>query len=103
MTRAVAIRLAILVALVAWPTFFGRLSETDAERETIWLMLHQLYYLPFSWVGPPLFQSNAEVGLSVQPTGRAFAVFVYVLAFYVVVRIVDRRTIAHERRIERDR
>jgi len=32
--------------------------------------------------------------LVVQPTGRAFAVFFYVLLFYVVVRIVDRHALA---------
>jgi hypothetical protein len=39
----------------------------------------------------------------VQPTGRAFAAFVYVLLFYIVVRVVDRHNIAAERRIEGDR
>jgi hypothetical protein len=45
-------------------------------------------------VGPPLFQSDSAVGLVVQPTGRAFAIFFYVLLFYVVVRIVDRHKLA---------
>jgi hypothetical protein len=49
-------------------------------------------------VGPPLFQPDSEVGLLVQPTGRAFAVFFYVLLFYVVVRIVDRHTLASAHR-----
>ena len=88
MTRAIAIRLAILVLLLAWPTFFCWLSEADAGRGSIWQLLLQLYYLPFSWVGPPLFAPDSEVGFQVQPTGRAFAVFFYVLLFYIVVRIV---------------
>jgi len=81
--------------LVAWPVFFAWLSEADEGRSAIWSTLHQVYYLPFSWVGPPLFQSDSEAGLVVQPTGRAFAVFFYVLLFYVVVRIVDRHKLAN--------
>ena len=50
--------------------------------------------MPFSWVGPPLFTPDSDVGVLVQPTGRAFAVFFYVLWFYVIVRIVDRRKLA---------
>ena len=80
--------------LVAWPVFFAWLSEVDEGRRATWSTLHQVYYLPFSWVGPPLFQADSAVGLVVQPTGRAFAVFFYVLLFYVVVRIVDRHTLA---------
>ena len=94
MPRAVVIRLAILVALLAWPAFFTWLSEVDEGRRVAWSTLHQVYYLPFSWVGPPLFQSDSAVGLVVQPIGRAFAVFFYVLLFYVVVRIVDRHKLA---------
>ena len=94
MPRAIAIRLAILVAILVWPAFFSWLSEFDEERGSIWLALQQVYYLPFSWVGPPLFTSDSDVGVLVQPTGRAFAVFFYVLWFYVIVRIVDRRKLA---------
>jgi hypothetical protein len=94
MPRAIAIRLAILVTILAWPAFFAWLSELDRERELIWLALHRFYYLPFSWVGPPLFTADSDAGFSVQPTGRAFAVFFYVLWFYVIIRIVDRRTLA---------
>lgn len=94
MPRAVAIRLAILVAILGWPAFFSWLSDFDEERGSIWLALRQVYYLPFSWVGPPLFTSDSDVGVLVQPTGRAFAVFFYVLWFYVIIRIVDRRKLA---------
>ena len=94
MPRAVAIRLAILVAIVGWPAFFSWLSGFDEERGSIWLALQQVYYLPFSWVGPPLFTPDSDVGVLVQPTGRAFAIFFYVLWFYVIVRIVDRRKLA---------
>src|SRR5574342_670340 len=94
MPRAIAVRLVILVAILVWPTFFTRLSEVDAERGSIWLALQQAYYLPFSWVGPPLFATDSDAGVLVQPTGRAFAVFFYVLWFYVIVRIVDRRKLA---------
>jgi hypothetical protein len=94
MPRAVAIRLAVLVAIIVWPAFLTRVSELDQARESIWLALHQLYYLPFSWVGPPLFTPDSDVGLSVHPTGRAFAVFFYVLWFYVIIRVIDRRRLA---------
>ena len=94
MPRAVAIRLAILVVLLAWPAFFTWLSELDAERGFVWLALRQVYYLPFSWVGPPLVTPDSDIGVLVQPTGRAFAVFFYVLWFYVIIRIVDRRKLA---------
>jgi hypothetical protein len=96
MPRVVAIRLAILVVLVAWPPLFTWLADVDAGRGSIWLALHRVYYLPFSWVGPPMFDSGAAAGLSVHPTGRAFAVFAYVLVFYIVVRIVDRRKLVAE-------
>jgi hypothetical protein len=91
MLRAVARRLTVLFVLIAWPAFFAWLSEAEEALGLIWFMLHQVYYLPFSWLGPPLFTPDPEVGFWVQPTGRALAVFVYVLLFYVVVRIVDRR------------
>jgi len=94
MPRTIAVRLAILVAILAWPAFFAWLSELDRERESIWLALHRVYYLPFSWIGPPLFTADSDVGVSIQPTGRAFAVFVYVLWFYVIVRIIDRTKLA---------
>jgi len=94
MPRAIVIRLAILVVILVWPGFFAWLSDADSSRSSIWSTLHTLYYLPFSWVGPPLFQSDSAIGLVVQPTGRAFAVFFYVLLFYVVVRIVDRHKLA---------
>ena len=94
MPRAVAIRLAILVAIIAWPAFFSWLAEVDDARGSFWLTLNQLYYLPFSWVGPPLFTPDPDAGVLVHPTGRAFAVFFYVLWFYVIVRIVDRRKLA---------
>ena len=94
MSRAIAIRLAILVAILVWPAFFGWLFKFDEQRRSIWLALQQIYYLPFSWVGPPLFMPDSDGGVSVQPTGRAFAVFFYVLWFYVIIRIVDRRKLA---------
>ena len=94
MPRAIVVRLAILVAILVWPTFFGWLSGLDAERGSIWHSLGQAYYLPFKWVGPPLFTSDSDVGAVVQPTGRAFAVFFYVLWFYVIIRIIDRRQLA---------
>jgi hypothetical protein len=94
MSRTIVIRLGILVAIVGWPSFFAWLADADARRSAIWGTLQQVYYLPFSWVGPPLFQLDSEGGLAVQPTGRAFAVFFYVLIFYVVVRIVDRHKLA---------
>ena len=97
MPRAVAIRLAILVVLVAWPVVFAWLAEVDEGRGSIWLTLRSIYYLPFSWVGPPMFEAGAGAALSVHPTGRAFAVFAYVLMFYIVVRLVDRRKLANER------
>jgi len=94
MPRTIAIRLAILVAILAWPGFFAWLAAADEARGSIWSTLQQAYYLPFSWVGPPLFRLATEGGLAVQPTGRAFAVFFYVLVFYVVVRIIDRHKLA---------
>ena len=93
MPRGVAIRLAILVVIVAWPAFFTWLAELD-EGRGFWLALHQVYYLPFSWVGPPLFTPDSDGAVLVHPTGRAFAVFFYVLWFYVIIRIIDRRKLA---------
>ena len=94
MPRAFAIRLALLVAILVGPTVFAWLSELDAARGSIWLALHQIYYLPFSWVGPPLFTPDSDAGVLAQPTGRAFAAFFYVLWFYIFVRIIDRRKLA---------
>lgn len=95
MPRAIAIRLAIIAVILVWPGFFTWLSELDEERKFFWLVLLQAYYLPFSWVGPPLFTPDSDVGVLVQPTGRAFAVFFYVLWFYIIIRIIDRRKLAH--------
>ena len=94
MPRAIAIRLAILAAILVWPAFFTWLSEVDEARGSIWLALQHVYYLPFNWVGPPLFTRDSDAGVLVQPTGRAFAVFFYVLWFYVIIRIIDRRKLA---------
>jgi hypothetical protein len=94
MPRAIAVRLAILVAILVWPAFFTWLSEIDAARGRIWLAFQQAYYLPFSWVGPPLFTAEPGGGVAVQPTGRAFAAFFYVLWFYVIIRIIDRAKLA---------
>jgi hypothetical protein len=94
MPRTIAIRLAILVTILVWPAFFAWLSELDQERELIWLALQRIYYLPFSWIGPPLFTPDSDGGVSIPPTGRAFAVFVYVLWFYVIIRIIDRTKLA---------
>ena len=91
MFGTVAWRLAILVILIVWPAFFAWLSASDEARGSIWFTLHQVYYLPLSWVGPPLFNPDSASGFAVQSTGRALAVFVYVLLFYVVVRVLDRR------------
>jgi hypothetical protein len=95
MTRAVVIRLVILVGILAWPAFFAWLTEHDGERGSTWLTLHQVYYLPFSWVGAPLFAADPDGGFVVQPTGRAFAAFFYVLWFYVIIRIIDRAKLAN--------
>jgi hypothetical protein len=92
MPRAVAIRLAILVAILVWPTFFTWLSIRRRARIDR-LALHQIYYA-LQLGGPPLFTPNSDAGVLVQPTGRAFAVFVYVLWFYVIIRIIDRRKLA---------
>ena len=94
MQRAIVIRLATLVAIIVWPAFFGWLSEFDERPGSIWLTLQRVYYWPFSWVGPPLFTPDSDGGLVVQPTGRAFAVFFYVLWFYVIIRIIDRAKLA---------
>jgi hypothetical protein len=94
MTLAVGIRLVILVVILTWPPFFSWLSELDDGPGRIWFMLHQAYYLPFSWVGAPLFEPDSKVGFEVQPTGRAFAAFFYVLWFYVIIRIIDRAKLA---------
>jgi hypothetical protein len=90
MFRTVATRLAILATIIVWPAFFARLAEMDETRGSIWFTLHQAYYLPFSRLGPPLFTADSSSSFSVQSTGRALAVFVYVLLFYVVVRVLDR-------------
>ena len=100
MLRAVAIRLSVLVVLIGWPAFFSWLSEAQDGPGLIWFMLHQIYYLPFSWLGAPLFEPDPEVGFRVQPTGRALAVFFYVLLFYVVVRVVDRRAARSGRHLD---
>ena len=94
MPRAIAIRLAILVAILVWPSFFRWLTELDEARGSIWQALHQVYYWPFSWVGPPLFTRDSDAGTLIQPTGRAFAAFFYVLWFYVIIRFIDRRKLA---------
>ena len=88
-------RVLILAALIGWPAFFGWLSRFADGPGLIWFMLHQIYYLPLSWLGSPLFEPDSEVGFSVQPTGRALTLFVYVLVFYIVVRILDRRRATH--------
>jgi hypothetical protein len=90
MTRTIAIRLTILVVLIAWPAFFAWLARVDLEHGPIWMFFHQIYYLPVSWIGSPMFSTEGDLGFSIHPTARAATLFMYVLVFYVVVRIMDR-------------
>jgi hypothetical protein len=80
----------VLAAILLWPFVFWGLASLDDDRGLIWLALHQLYYLPFSWMGRPLFVPDSEVGFSVGWAGRVIAFLSYAVLWVVATHLVHR-------------
>jgi hypothetical protein len=88
-----AIRLTILAVLLAWPALFQWLAIANYNGPAlIWFVLHQIYYLPLSWVGPPFFVADSEVQFFVQWPARMLTALIYGLLFWAVALVLDRRS-----------
>lgn len=70
-----------LATIIILPFVLSVLSKLDSDRGLIWFVLHQLYYLPLSWVGESFFQPDSEVGYFVKTSGRMLVAFIYALSF----------------------
>jgi hypothetical protein len=91
MLRLSANRFAVLVTLAGWPILFELLFHVDEDHGLIWLFLHQLYYMPFGWLGTPFIIPDSDVSFWVQWPGRILALGVYIGLFYVFMRFLDRK------------
>jgi hypothetical protein len=81
----------LAAAFVALPWLLAWLQELDSEHGALWLLLHQLHYLPFSSLpGRAFFVPDSELGFIVTPMGRMFVACVYGLVVLVVASVVAR-------------
>jgi hypothetical protein len=72
-------KIILLVAFLVLPFVLSWLSQIEQNSSLIWLLAHQLHYSPISWIGPPFFQPDSDMGFSVTPLGRGLTCFVYAL------------------------
>jgi hypothetical protein len=99
MIRVSRSRIVVVLVVVLWPFFFDWLAQVNINGPgLIWFLLHQLYYVPLSWVGPPFFVPDPEVQFFVQTSGRLLAAVVYVGLFLGIVMLVDSRRSRRARR-----
>ncbi len=55
----------------------------------MWLLPHQFYYLPLSWLGEPFFKPNSDISFEVMKSGRAMTIIVYSVVWYVTVKVIE--------------
>ncbi|WP_445367425.1 hypothetical protein ACH5Y9_20715 [Methylomonas sp. BW4-1] len=67
----------VIAVLIVYPFGMQWLADLDQARGLLWFYLHQLYYVPVAWIGPPLVVPDSEVGFWVQPSGRMLAAVLY--------------------------
>ena len=63
--------------LLVFPFLMLALTEILPGTGLVWWALGQLYYVPVSWIAPPLFPRAAEVFFVVTPAGRVLALCIY--------------------------
>jgi len=76
--------------LLVFPFIFLGLMNIDGERGLIWLLIHQMYYLPLSWIGEPFFKFDSEVSFFVSYLGRIFTAVFYLLLILLLTKFKTR-------------
>jgi hypothetical protein len=71
----------LLAALIGFPFLLQWLSKIDTDRGILWLFIHQLYYLPFSWLDKPFYAPDSDIGYWVRLPARILAALVYATLF----------------------
>jgi len=84
--------LILLAIIILFPLPFHLLFLADAYGlGMIWLLVHQIYYLPLSWLGVPFFIPDSDMSFVVSPVGRLFVAVFYVLVFIAIFKILKKR------------
>jgi hypothetical protein len=55
-------RTLLLAFILLLPLLFWLLADVDSERGLVWLLFHQVYYAPLSWLGSPFFVPDGDLG-----------------------------------------
>ena len=76
--------------LIIFPYLVMALMSLDEPRGMIYLLLHQFYYLPLSWLGEPFYKLNADISYSVLVAGRVTSAIFYFIMWLVVVKFINR-------------
>lgn len=76
----------ILVA----PLVLEPLIRLDEARGLLWLLAQQIYYLPISWIGEPLF-TRTEVGMHPEPLGIVVGVVIYGVVMLLLWMITRKK------------
>ena len=83
-------RMLILSFVLVFPFIFLGLMNLDGNRGLVWFFIHQMYYLPLSWIGEPFFQLDSEVSFFVSYLGRIFTAVCYLLLIIILTKINSR-------------
>jgi hypothetical protein len=71
-----------LLVILLWPALFYVLGNLDHDRGALWLLLFQMYYLPFgSWISQPFFVPDSELSYIVRVPGAILASMIYTAAY----------------------
>jgi hypothetical protein len=77
-----------LLVILLWPALFYVLSNLDRDRGMLWLLLFQMYYLPFgSWISQPFFVPDSELSFLVRVPGAILTSVVYTGAYLGVLQL----------------
>ncbi len=76
-----------LLVILLWPALFSVLSNLDRDRGMLWLLLFQMYCLPFgSWISQPFFVPDSELYFLVLVPGAILTSVVYTGAYRGVLQ-----------------
>ncbi len=79
----------VIGLLLIAPLALSVLQNFDPERGALWLMLYQLYYLPFSTIlGEDFFVPDRDLGFVVTIAGQFFVAIAYCFIVLAGVWIV---------------